>query len=293
MMKRLVGLAMVLAMAVLASCPAAQAELVGYLDFNSSDGNTVTAQALVPLTGTLMGDAKLGAIDATRPLFLTGQYLELDGDGDYVDLGNPDALNFTTGDWAVSAWVKSTNAGTGDANKGTILGNGGDTGGGIRYGLIVSESADGPVTVVIDDNANPPGSTFNKKLANGATAVNDGPWHHVVGLREGGEIRVYVDGVLDGTGTYDASYDLTGIDQHNAYIGAITDHDDVAPSLYKFFAGSLDDVAVWDQALPDWYIGGLADGSLTPADPVPEPSTLALAAMALLGLAYVWRRRNR
>ena len=37
---------------------------------------------------------------------------------------------------------------------------------------------------------------------------------------------------------------------------------------------------------------GLADGSLTPADAVPEPSTLVLAAMALLGLGYVWRRHN-
>ena len=100
-MRRLLGLAMVLSVAVLAVAPVAEAELVGYLDFNTSDGNTVTAQALVPLTGTLMGDAKLAAIDATRPLFLTGQYLQLDGDGDYVDLGNPDSLNFTTGDLSV------------------------------------------------------------------------------------------------------------------------------------------------------------------------------------------------
>ncbi len=51
----------------------------------------------------------------------------------YVDLGNPPALNFGTGDWTVTAWFKTAMTGTGDANKGTIYAKGGDSTGGKRY----------------------------------------------------------------------------------------------------------------------------------------------------------------
>ncbi|NQV35555.1 MAG: hypothetical protein HQ515_22870, partial [Phycisphaeraceae bacterium] len=73
--------------------------------------------------------------------------------GTYVDLGNPSALDFGTGDWTVAAWFKTGMTGTGDANKGTIVGKGGDSSGGHRVALIMSETTEGVVTLVCDDNA--------------------------------------------------------------------------------------------------------------------------------------------
>jgi len=62
----------------------------------------------------------------------TGFCLEFDRIG-YVDLGNPDALNFGSGDWTVTSWVNTTISGTAEDQRGTIYGNGGDWGGGVRY----------------------------------------------------------------------------------------------------------------------------------------------------------------
>jgi hypothetical protein len=183
-----------------------------------------------------------------------GQVLCLSGGFDYVDCGNPAALNFGTGNWTLSAWVRNTMTGTGDANKGTIVANGGDTGGGHRYALIVSEEQEGEVTLVVDDDA-------TKVQARGdATQVNDDAWHHVLGLREGDEIRIYIDGMHEATAGLPAGYDLSGTVQHNVLIGAITDAPD-DNAIYKTYGGMIDEVRIYDSALSMDNIAYLLDGS--------------------------------
>jgi len=185
------------------------------------------------LDGTLFGD----------PTFVEGvviMALEFDGVDDYVDCGNSDILNFGTGDWTVSAWIKTVQSGTGDENKGTIFANGGDQSGGIRYTLAVSETEEGIVTLTTDDDA-------TKVQATSSVLVNDDAWHHVVGMRSGTDLIVYVDGVLDVTNTVPDGYDLSGTSQHNAYVGVITDNRD--GSLSKSFAGLIDEVRIYDRAL--------------------------------------------
>jgi hypothetical protein len=182
----------------------------------------------------------------------SGQAIRLDGDDD-VDLGNPATLDFSTGDWTISAWIKTTQSGTADENKGTIYAKGGDQTDGIRYTLAVNEVTSGLITLTTDDNA-------TKAQATGSTVVNDDLWHHVAGIRKGTQLLVYVDGALDGTGTVPAGYDLSGTTQHNAYIGVITDNRD--GTLVKYFNGLLDDVAIYNYALSDTDIlsaAGLAE----------------------------------
>ena len=193
-----------------------------------------------------------------------GTCLELAGEG-YVDLGNPDALNFGTGDWTVAAWVQTTLTGSGDENKGTIYANGGDWGGGIRYTLCVGESSEGLITLTCDDDA-------TKVQATGTTLVNDGEWHLVVGMREGEAVRVYVDGQEDAQGQVAASYDLSGTSQHNAYIGVITDHRDA--SFKKPYRGLIDDVRVFSLALREDHIQDLYQGIAPNFEKagIPEPA---------------------
>jgi hypothetical protein len=170
-----------------------------------------------------------------------GQAVNLDGD-DYVDFGNPTLLDFGTGDWTVCAWIKTTQAGTGDENKGTVFANGGDQTGGIRYTLAVNEVQSGMVTVTTDDDA-------TKIQATSTTAVNEDAWHHVVGMRNGTQLQLFVDGVLEATSAVPAGYDLSGTSQHNAYVGIITDNRD--GTLIKYFVGAIDDVQIYDYALLD------------------------------------------
>ena len=139
-----------------------------------------------------------------------GRAISFDGN-DYADCGKPDLLNFGTGDWTISAWIKTTQSGTQPENRGTVFANGGDEAGGIRYALAVNEEYLGTIVLTTDNDT-------QKVQAIGKTAVNNGNWHHVVGMRNTDQLRVYVDGSLDGTSPLPAGYDLSGVSQHNAYI---------------------------------------------------------------------------
>jgi hypothetical protein len=198
--------------------------------------------------GTPVGDATI-VDDAER-----GKVLSLDSDGDYVDCGNPAALNFSTGNWSLSAWVKNTMTGTGDTNKGAIIANGGDGGGGHRYCLILSEEQEGEVTLVTDDDA-------AKRQARGdATKVNDDVWHHVLGVRDGGVIRIYIDGVEEGSANLPDGYDLSGTSQANVLIGAMTLAAD--GSKYKDYGGLIDDAQIYECALTEGnarFLAGIGD----------------------------------
>ncbi|MHC4500366.1 MAG: LamG domain-containing protein, partial [Planctomycetota bacterium] len=213
-----------------------------------------------------MGNA-VTVVDATR-----GNVLSLDGDGDYVDCGNPAALNFGTNDWSLSAYVKTTIIGTADVNKGSLITNGGDGGGGHRYGLVVSEQQEGEVTLVIDDNDDDGiGSSYNKKQARGdATKVNDDVWHHVLGVREGDTIRIYIDGIEEGsTNIGGADYDLSGTDQNNVLLGAMTRASN--GEIYKTLAGMIDDAQIYNCALTEGNARFLADIGDKIVDPVVVP----------------------
>jgi hypothetical protein len=216
--------------------------------------------------GTPNGDASI-ITDFDR-----GQVLSLDGNGDFVNLGNPTdpcTLDFGTGNWSVCAWVKTTMSGTGDENHGSIIGKGGDNTGGHRYALAVGEVDEGMLTITTDDNV-------NKRQANSDVPINDGDWHHVVGLRDVNSLRVYIDGITDPGWVNDnlpPGYDLSGTHQHNAYIGTITDNRDA--TTYKYFRGSVDDAHIYDYALSPGEIAYLAtNGGAGIHIPIASPADL-------------------
>jgi len=199
---------------------------------NDSSGNG--------LDGTIMGDPNF--VDGK-----VGMALMLDGVDDYVDLGNPSALDFGTGDFTIAAWINMT-----AIERGTVYAKGADNSGGIRYTLAMGESNDNKMTLTTDDNS-------DKVQARGDTVVNDGQWHHVVGMRSGNTSVVYVDGVFDGIADLPEGYDLSGASQANALIGAIDgDADPAIVALEKFFAGAIDDVRIYNYALSDAEVADLA-----------------------------------
>ena len=172
--------------------------------------------------------------------FNSGSAIQLLGgvDGGVVDLGNPASLDFGTEDWAISAWFK-TNVPE-QNTRGVVFGNGGDSGGGKRIMLIQNEVGAGIFSVVCDDDA-------TKVVTSSTVKTNDDLWHSAVVVRQGTEIQLYIDGVLDATSTVDADYDLSGTSQYNAYIGGITDNAD--QSITKRLNGQVDEIRIYDRGL--------------------------------------------
>ncbi len=269
---------------------AADPDLVGWWKLDEGSGTVIADSSNNGIEGTVTGGAWVS------PGWHGGGFcLELADDA-YVDLGNPASLNFGTGDWSITAWVKNTMTGTGDENKGTIYANGGDNSGGHRYTLAISEVTEGVITLTTDDNA-------TKLQATATTPVNDDEWHFVVGMRSGTSILVYTDGLEEGSNTtVPAGYDLSGTSQHDAYLGAITAND--TSSLFKTYDGLIDDVRVFKRALSQAEIDFVMQDigvTETAYDPVPgdeatdvprdvvlswSPGELAVTHDVYLGTAF-------
>ncbi len=88
-------------------------------------------------------------------------------------------------------------------------------------------------------------------------ALNDGTWHNIAMTRDAttGIVQLYVDGVLNGSGTFD-----TGNKTSQFFlIGALSDvaSDGVTPTGDNYFNGKLDEVRVYNQVLGASEIAGL------------------------------------
>jgi hypothetical protein len=221
-----------------------QASLKGHWKLDEGAGTTAFDSSGLGNDGAFGGDPQWTAGKI-------GGALDFDGD-DYVDLGNPSQLDFGTASWSVSAWIKMP-ATTDNRN---IVSKGGDNTGGIRYMLGVSETDDHKACLTLDDNV-------TKVQSTSSATVDDNQWHQIVGIRDGSSLRLYVDGVLDGTNTLPDGYDLSGTSQANAYIGTGWRFD--TSVLHKFLIGVIDDVRVYDYALSDAEIAWLG-GRTKPFD---------------------------
>jgi len=237
MCKQWVLLISILVCGLAGSALAEDPNLVGYWKFDGDPGD-YSGQGN---DGTLMGDATYSSdtpLETGMSLYLP----DLTGPDDYVDLGNPDILNFGKNDWTIAAWIKTTQDIA--VNTGNIFSNGGE---GSEekdlYVLAAGEASDTSITLTTYDS-------ISQHQAVGFSDVNDGEWHHVVGLREGSWLRVYVDGIQEGmTSLASPEYNLSGTDQANAYIGIGWDY--ASSELIKQFSGYIDDVRVYNRALSD------------------------------------------
>jgi len=140
----------------------------------------------------------------------------------YVDCGNDDSLNFGSGDFSVSLWVKYTYS-AGDPigkyldseDKGFIIG-------------FTSTNVDFYIYDSVND-------------ADAIDAYNPSlnTWYHLVGVRGGGRAKLYINGELEAN--VDASsvgnIDTTG----NLTIGKYTDG--------TYFNGTIDEVRIYNKAL--------------------------------------------
>jgi len=184
---------------------------------------------------------------------------QFDGAADYIDCGDVTALNWGTGNGSISLWLKSDASVSGAAD---LVINGGYSTGGKAYLLYLDVSE--KVGFYIDDNSSPTGPIQS------VGRVNDDIWHHVVGVKDGSTILLYLDGALV-TSTTGSTGDIDSTDP--LIIGAGWNAG--TSSVGNFFDGKLSEVCIFDYALTAGNVttlyGNATDGVGNPMglDPVP------------------------
>jgi hypothetical protein len=140
---------------------------------------------------------------------------------------------------------------------------------------------------------------INGNRINGADGIlNATGWHHVAvtwAANTTDGFKLYFDGVrTEGDRPRVSVGNETIGQQEGAKDLVLGNQQDGGGANDKDFVGFMDEVGIWTDALPASAIAGLHAGTYTPATaPIPEPSTLVLSLLALLGLGFcAWRRKR-
>jgi len=109
-----------------------------------------------------------------------GSCLSFDGSGDYVEIADDSSLDLDE-DFAISVWFKAA-----DQLRSDIVYKGDTGAGGKRYMIVLRDG--GQVKIEIDDDS-------DSKNVQTSASYDDDVWHHAVAVRDGANLRLYVDGV--------------------------------------------------------------------------------------------------
>ncbi|MBI5697808.1 MAG: LamG domain-containing protein, partial [Thaumarchaeota archaeon] len=206
------------------------ANTVGYWRFQEGSGTTANDSTGSGNTGTLTNFActtlDCNAASGWSSNGRKGNGIVFDGSNDYVDAGNNSVLDPINA-LSVSAWIKPYSP----ASTSYLISKGPDDAVNGQFGLVLASK----FYFNIRQN-----SAFNQVA--GTTTINQNNWYYVVGAWNGSTMRLYVNGVEEGT-PYALSAPLT-VNNGNLQIGWLGK----SGYLYQF-KGIIDEVQVWNRAL--------------------------------------------
>lgn len=157
--------------------------VVSLLHFEGADGATAVTDDVTRRVWTFNGNAQL---DTAQFKFGTSSLL-LDGTGDYITTPNNAELQVRALNFTIECWVR-LNALPG-ANSMTIA-NKRDGGGAEEFSLYINTTAVPGITLF-------DGSSIG--AAESPDALVTGQWYHIAGVRTGGFLYLFVDGVRKAT----------------------------------------------------------------------------------------------
>ena len=175
-----------------------------------------------------------------------GNSLYFDGAENYVYIGDPDdgSLDFGTGAFSYSLWVKTTEGGSSKSDGGQILCKRGDGG---NYEMHMHK-----------------GGYVGANHVSTASTLDDGEWHNIVFTHESKTVRIYVDGQWEASGLIpdeDKGFSSNG----PLHIGADSYQG-------ENFRGNIDEVAFWNTRLSSseiftlYHYGRGLDASINSGD---------------------------
>lgn len=202
----------------------AWSNIIGYWKFNEADWTTANqndAVVLNSITGT-MGVAKGSANTVANGMF--GRGATFNGSTDYVTIANPFTVvpNDTI---SISFWVKPNFSASGGFGRVIQFSDG-------SKGWTIQKVSPGTLNIRMDTSAG-----ANQTL--GDFKVVDLVWSHILVTIDTGKVNVFVNGQQ--------------VDRDSTYIHgtgfAVTGPLNFASNGTNFFAGQLDEVAIWNMAL--------------------------------------------
>ena len=196
--------------------------LVGYWPFDEDSGQTAIDWSGLNNNGTQQnnpGLAQAGVLSSTAYQF--------DGSSSFVTVPHDESLEMSSEDAVtVSMWV---NQNEDLEREWTALFQKSDT----SYNLQLNSNNEPEFTIHDGD----------WQSAVSGVSLQQDRWYHIVGTYDGSEIRIYVDGELEGTGS--VSGQMT--DASNSDVGIGENLDETG----RHFDGRIDEVRVYDRSLGD------------------------------------------
>jgi hypothetical protein len=240
--------------------------------FDAGSGTTAV-DSVGTNTGTLTGTTKPawvtpGKIGAAALSFSgNGTYNQAVGSQSAVTLAN-DLSPILGGTSSLDAWFKTTQLGNNTHWQAPAITGVEQAGAGndINWGTL---NASGQIGIYVGDS----GGIYS------TNAVNNGQWHNIAVTRNAttGQVQLYIDGVLNGSGTFDTGNKTSKF----SVIGALADvaNDGVTPTGDNYFNGQLDEVRIYNQVLSATDVQGLA---LIPGAPTLTTATAASGSVVHL-----------
>ncbi|MEQ9064139.1 MAG: LamG-like jellyroll fold domain-containing protein [Vicingaceae bacterium] len=160
--------------------------------------------------------------------------LDFDGSTDYVNIPHNNAQN-PGSSFTVEAWIKADSYAT-NVWENTIVSK--DTWSSVSEGWVIRCGAGGKLSFNLALNNN--GNWYEIQTS---ALMSTNIWYHVAGTFDGSSMKVFLNGKQVGSLTQSGSITATTVPMK---IGNIA-----RPSTSRFFNGQIDEVRVWNEALPE------------------------------------------
>ena len=200
-------------------------------------GGYLTKELDVDVAGAQVAtvDVVLSVDPEARPVDSLLSMLRFDGEGDYVLIGDNNAVDLSGGSYTIELWCRPN-------RLRTVSSSGLDN----RWNFLVSHGQndiDLDYSVAFEDEA--PAFFSRRKESGhvGEATIQKDEWYHVAVVQDvdASELRIYINGQLDSRST------LRGSEQQSAadvFVGAREDNGTGEP--IGFFDGEIFDLRMWD-----------------------------------------------
>ncbi len=189
-----------------------------------------------------------------------GQAFSFDGVDDHITVNASGDLE-PSPEISVAMWIKAMPSGglklLADSSHGSSNGN---------FGWAIQMTSAGRVGIAYGNSSGFP-------ALDSTTVLADNTFHHFAATLDGTDMRIYVDGILDGTASYSGTPMGTG---QEIRLGRHF-------SLTRQYNGLLDDVRIYNNALSGSQVLALTS--------VPEPSSIGYLLFVGIGIAARRKRK--